>query len=24
MWLEGSKGDEEFFTLPAPMTIAQP
>jgi len=24
MWLEGSKGDEEFFTLPAAVTIAQP
>jgi ureidoglycolate lyase len=22
MWLEGGKGDEEFFTLPAPVTIA--
>jgi ureidoglycolate lyase len=23
MWLEGGKGDEEFFTLPAPVTIAE-
>ena len=22
MWLEGGRGDEEFFTLPAPVTIA--
>ena len=22
MWLEGGKGDEEFFTLPTPVTIA--
>jgi ureidoglycolate lyase len=22
MWLDGGKGDEEFFTLPAPVTIA--
>jgi ureidoglycolate lyase len=22
MWLEGCRGDEEFFTLPAPVTIA--
>jgi ureidoglycolate lyase len=24
MWLEGGKGDEEFFTLPAPATIVAP
>jgi ureidoglycolate lyase len=24
MWLEGGKGDEEFFTLPAPTTIVAP
>ena len=24
MWLEGSNGDEEFFTLPAAVTIARP
>jgi ureidoglycolate lyase len=23
MWLEGGEGDEEFFTLPAPVTIAE-
>jgi ureidoglycolate lyase len=23
MWLEGGKGDEEFFTLPAAVTIAE-
>ena len=23
MWLEGGKGDEEFFTLPVPATIAE-
>jgi ureidoglycolate lyase len=22
MWLEGGKGDEEFFTLPTPVTVA--
>ena len=22
MWLDGSKGDEEFVTLPTPVTIA--
>lgn len=22
MWLDGGKGDEEFFTLPAPVTVA--